>query len=505
MKKLLVKNSIFGIVQILINTCLILVVIPIFISILGTELYGVFSLVLVVGNLNTFANLGFQYTLIKYIAEKGICEDSSNHILTNICLLLVTITPLTIIAFIFNNFILADLLSVDELYMKDAKWLFFSVLTANFFLFLGQSFKAVLESRQKIYLTSLLQMVYNFLYWGLILFFILLDYELMGVGLGLIISSIIWFLLSLYFMKVEWGVLTTNSFRGNFKQNALIQIRYGSKIYAAGVLGFFYEPFTKILISNFIGINEVGYFDIIMKLRRQVYILVSKLFYPLFPFISAENNIERIKKYINNIEQKSFLIIIPMVIGCIFLIKPFVAIWIGENIDLISLSSIVIISGHLLFSVTVLPNYQFLIAKGYADKTVIIQFSNVVFNTIIFLLLKDFFGFYTVIVANVTSIAFSFILSLYYQNKYLESLIFDSFKQIVKLFQVLIINIAILFILSSLGLSNYSKLFIFPIIILTISIFAYRYLKLLSNEDIDLFFGFIPKANLFLKKIFIKN
>ena len=70
-KKRLINNSISGLFQLIITAILTFLCIPIFIKGLGTDQYGVFALVSVIGNLNLFTNLGLNSSLTKFLAEQG--------------------------------------------------------------------------------------------------------------------------------------------------------------------------------------------------------------------------------------------------------------------------------------------------------------------------------------------------------------------------------------------------------------------------------------------------
>ena len=166
MKRILAKNSVFGLGQAVINLTFVFLVIPIFINMLGSVTYGVFALVMVVGNLNIFTNLGLTNALVKFIAEQGRGENSNTDILVNLILLIAAILPLTLVFMYFNEFILLDFLKIPSKVFDEAKWLYSWVLWANFLLLIGQVFKAILDALQKVYVTSLIQIIYNFLYWG---------------------------------------------------------------------------------------------------------------------------------------------------------------------------------------------------------------------------------------------------------------------------------------------------------------------------------------------------
>jgi len=149
-KRILVKNSIFGLIQTIINALLLFWSVPLFIKMLGSESYGVFALVMVIGNLNTFTNLGLTNALVKFIAEQGKSEDSNIDIVVNLILVLgLTLLP-TLIALVLNKFILINILNIPLKIYPEAKWLYFWVVLANFLLLIGQVFKSILEALQKI-------------------------------------------------------------------------------------------------------------------------------------------------------------------------------------------------------------------------------------------------------------------------------------------------------------------------------------------------------------------
>lgn len=489
MKRILYKNSIWGVVQTVINLLLVFITVPIFINILGSESYGVFALVMVVGNLNTFTNLGLTSALVKFIAEQGKSEESNLDILVNFVLVVSATLPLTLIAINFDKFILLDILKIPEKVFWEAKWLYFWLLWANFLLLIGQVFKSILDGLQKVYVTSLQQIIYNILYWGFILAALILGFNLSAIGLVIFFAAFIWLLVTSFSAKKEWGKIAFVGLNKNFKNAAKKQLNYGLKIYAGGLIGFFYEPLSKILISNFIGIAEVGFYDIALKLKGQLWGFVSKIFYPLFPFISEQKDKILIRKYVHELEQKTFLIVVPVIASVILLMHPFIGLWIGRNVDIISITAIFVISFHLIGS-TVIPNYQYLMAKDLAQKTIILQLSNVVFNALFFFVTVSFIGYYALIVGNVAAILSSFILSLYYQKKYLDSLIFDSLKQVINLIITLMVLIALGLILKLiLDGHNIIILTLVPFAIIGSTMILYKVLKLISTEDISRYFG----------------
>ena len=111
-KKVLINNSISGVCQLVITALLTFFSIPVFIHKLGTDLYGVFALVSVIGNLNLFTNLGLDVSLTKFIAEQGKSTESDKDILVSLILSSSIIVPVSIIAYLLRSFFLGSLLDI---------------------------------------------------------------------------------------------------------------------------------------------------------------------------------------------------------------------------------------------------------------------------------------------------------------------------------------------------------------------------------------------------------
>jgi hypothetical protein len=159
-----------------------------------------------------------------------------------------------------------------------------------------------------------------------------------------------------------------------------------------------------------------------------------------------------------------------------------------ENVGIITVSVIFILSAYVL-AITVIPNYQFLLAKGHAEKTIVIQGSNVVFNALFFFLTYRWIGYYAVIVGNIAAILSSYALTLYYQKKYLDSLIFESFAQARKVFLTLGIDLLVAYATSSLLDSNMATLLSVPVAVIVSTVLMYRYFGLITATDIQRYSG----------------
>lgn len=193
------------------------------------------------------------------------------------------------------------------------------LLPANAILLIGQTFIAVFNGMQRIYLSNMIQLIYSCVYWGGIIIVVSMGYQLETIGLVILFAASLWMATNIYCFFRYWKGIQIQKCRNNLRSNAQKQIKYGAKIYASGVVAFFNEPLFKILISNYFGVNAVAYFEIALKIRGQVSGLFNKLMQPLFPYISQLTETKLIANLIKDMTIKIFWLVLPF---CCILFYP---------------------------------------------------------------------------------------------------------------------------------------------------------------------------------------
>lgn len=486
-KKVLIGNSLSGVFQLVITALLTFFSIPVFISKLGTELYGVFALVSVIGNLNAFTNLGLDVSLTKFIAEQGKSIESDKDIMVSLGLSLSLIIPISIIAFFLRSFLLSNLLHIPAEYYKQAEVLFCFLLPANAILLIGQTFIAVFNGMQRIYLSNIIQLIYSCIYWGGIITAVFMGYQLAAVGMIIFIAALIWLIVSIYVFFQYWGRIRTRIYKTNLLRNARKQIKYGVKIYTSGVVAFFNEPLFKILISNYFGVNAVAYFEIALKIRGQVTGLFNKLMQPLFPYISKQSDKAFIATLLRTTTGKIFWLILPFCCMLFISCHDIITLWIGVDIDNYSLFVTGIVVPYLLFSPLTLPIYYYLLGKNHPEKAIIIQFSSVVVNVISFYTLYHFIGIYTIVLSNVLSYFASYLLGIHYQKKYLQIKYNVEWRNIYKLLKILFFYVLIFCVQQYIS-NNLISISVTIIMISGITLVLYKRFQIITPKDIEHYF-----------------
>lgn len=451
-------------------------------------------------------NIGLNSTLLIFLAEKGKCRENDHNIIISFSIILTIAILISFTAIYFNQFIILFILNIPIKFYLQIKILFILLVLSNAILFIGQVFSSILDSMQKMYISNFYQLLYNILYNSLIIISLLIWMDFVHIGISIFISALIWFMLMFYSANKFWGKIDYSDIGKTFIPLLKKQTSLGLKVYFSSLVFFFYEPLTKLLLSHFMGYLEVGFFDIALKIRNQIWGLISKASQPLLPLISGSNDKVQIRNLVHDLEQKTFFLVLPVVVIAVFCTKPIISLWIGgEYVNTISITTFFITAIYLLFSSTMIPMYNYLMSKGHAEKTIYIQLTNSVINIIFIFLLYNPLGFYSFVISYSLAIISSFLLMLYYQKIILNSLIFDNLQSLIKLGIVFAINLTISYILQIIILNYVLQIITISLQVFVCTIWLYRILEIFKIQDIKRYFGADNNITKTLIKILLKK
>lgn len=416
--KLLHKNLLSGVGQLALTAGLTFFSIPVFIRVLGYEAYGAFSIVTLAGNLNIFANLGLNAALLKFLSVQGKSRESDYDIAVTLGLLLLIMIPLSVLAISQQQYILQNLLGLSDALYHRVESLYRCVVIANLVVLLGQTFTTVLDAQQRMYRTNFYQLIYSILYWGGLIVVVSLGYDLTVVGLVILGAAVVWFGLVVASAWRSWGWLNLTGLWAEVGPVARKQIAFSSKVYAAGLLTMLFEPMTKVLVARLVGVQEVGYLEIAYKVRSQLWALVTKLTYPLYPKIARETDTIRLNQLIGEFQTGMLLLMVPFLGFFVLALPSLFTLWLPGTNQIAVMATLCISATFIVNSLSI-PPYYFLMSRHLVNKTVWVQLTNVTVNLLIGLLTYRTLGVYAFVLGNSLAILSSLVLCLYYQKVYL--------------------------------------------------------------------------------------
>lgn len=484
-KKLFAKNSVSGFVQKIIIAIVTFIAIPIFIHVKGAQVYGIFAAVAVLGELGRLTEMGFNKTLIKFLSSQGKTKESSQDIVVAFAVVFTLLVGMTTTLLFLSDFVLIKVLNIPHNDLYQSRQLFTFAIIANGLLLLGNLFSSVIESQRFIYKINILQLVYSMLYWGLIILVLVFGFDLKEIGLVIFIAALVWFMLITRMMLKIWGKFEMKGFFSYFKVSLKKQTSYSVKVYLSSLLSMFEEPLIKVLIANFFGLSFVGFFDIAVRIKSQVYRLLQTLVYPVFQLFSEMKDPKQVNVFMKEIEEKLFLALGPLSVIVACCTGSFIDIWLGDGQSTVIMSVIVITVGALFLQLTILPTVYYLTIY-HPTVLVLTQIAGIVFNIGIIYFLRNLIGYNAIYISFAVYYVTNLVLRLYYQKKYLGTKLFTEktflYNFLLGLFLLIVAGGSLSILFSSSPLLN---LIITPILLLLLTFLIFKNMRLLVSEDFE--------------------
>jgi len=474
--------------QKLLIAVLTFITIPVFIRLLGPELFGVFAIVGTIGDLSRLTNVGFHIALIKFLSFQGRTKESSQDIVVAFSSMLLIMGLLVVALLAGGDYIILQIFNVSPEFFHESRQLYNFLVFANALLFLGMPFSAVLESQKLIYKVNYFQLLYGFLYWGLILIFVSAGGGLGMIGLGVFIAALIWFLFTVVSAARAWGPFELKGMGSYYLQSVRKQLGYGLKVYLSGLLGLFVEPLAKVMVANFFGVAFVGFLDIGLRVRNQLVRILKSGIWPLFQYFSENPEKRKAGLLVNDIQEKLIMGFIPVSVILLFAARPLVYFWIGENVDVITNSLLVVTLGALMGQLVLEPINIYLgvhypLRLFYNQIFMIIAMATPIF------LLREVLGYASVYLGFALAYLVSFVHMLLSQRFILGSLVFQKGKCFYRLLVYLVSLVGLGFVVSEIIYSNLLTLLLIPLLIPVFAWVLIRNLRLVKKSDVFFYFG----------------
>ena len=141
-------------------------------------------------------------------------------------------------------------------------------------------------------------------------------------------------------------------------------------MFSARMVSMLMEPFNKVIISRYIGLSEVAYYELALRGAGQLRSLYEMGLKSIMPKISElQQKTQDIRKYIINIHKKSinFILIfaLPAFLGLFIFSKLVLSLWLGDSYDpQISMALRWFLFGYMINLLSV-PNYYIFMGIGH--------------------------------------------------------------------------------------------------------------------------------------------
>lgn len=316
---------------------LLLIAYPLYLKYLGAEQYGVWAAISVVVFVSRLGNLGINNALIKYTAEKFGQDDFegiTSYTTTSFCILTVPSLFILLAIFLFNSQII-KLLGLKSSYAEQAQLLIPLIGILSIFILFVELIKGVLMGIERVDIANYVFLIGRIVQVGVSVSLIIAGVGIWGLYWGTTLSYVTIFVLYLYFLRYKYKtkLFSMSSFKKECMKNLL---SFGGTMFSARIVSMLMEPFNKVIISRYIGLSEVAYYELALRCAGQLRSLYEMGLRAVMPKVSElQQKSLDFRKAVKSIHDKSirFILItaLPVFAGAFILSEVVLSLWIGDS------------------------------------------------------------------------------------------------------------------------------------------------------------------------------
>ena len=389
LKKNVFSGSILSGIDILVS----MISYPIYLKYLGVEKYGLWTLVSIVLSLTQIGQFSIGTAIVKYVAGNYGKKDFkaiTEYITTSIFILIVPSLIIIGVLSLFKTQI-AVFIGVKEFFINDGERLVFFVGLLSVYTFFADLIKSVVIGIGRMDITN------NILFFGR-MFQIILSVCLLMLGNG------IW---SLYFGFLLYYVLTSmalfcivkysyhikifNPFA--FRKEKLNElINFGGSLTLKNLVLMLVMPFNRVIISKYVGLSEVAYYQIAIQVISAVRGFFYKGLEALLPKISEihSEGVGSVKSILS-VNKKGihfvFFGAFPLFLSIFIFANPILKLWLGKEFDIQIAIALKILLIGWFFNILTVPDTMMFIGIGKVNYSVIAACLKAVPNVIVIFVL----------------------------------------------------------------------------------------------------------------------
>lgn len=424
--KQLVRNSVSGVIRSIILVVVFFIVYPIYINILGTEMFGVWVMVSVIIGWSQLGSLGIPQTIMKFVAgsaAKGDKEELVEYISSALAIILFSGIVIMLILFFIKG-VLGNFLRVPPVIKPKMPFFIFFAALVVVISFLAQSINSILSGIGRTDLANINEIVGKIL--GVIISVILI---FKGYGIwGLLFGSMANFLIILIFACIL-GILILGFVPYNIKlikkKRIKETISFGGTLTAGSLCAMFLEPFNRFVLGQYVALSAATVYDVASRIVIQIRSVLEVAFRPITPQSSTYFNIGKLEE-IKELSKFSVSLICllgaPIFLTLIIWAPELINIWLKIEVQNISYA-IRIIAIAYIFSLMVTPAYYLFMGIGKKEKCFWVYFILSALNFTLVLLCL-FLGF-----INLKWVVNIFALSLIFSSLYLMRASYKEFGE----------------------------------------------------------------------------
>ncbi len=371
-RKLLARNSLLNLLGSVLPVLVAIIAIPILVRGIGTERFGILSLVwMFVGYFSLF-DLGLGKAVTKLVAEKiGTDEEGQIPPLvwTSIFLmLLLSIVGLAVLVGV-TPWLVRDVLNVSTSFEDETIFSFYAIAVSLPFIINTSALRGILIAYQRFGLVNAIRVpqgILNFLAPLAVLPFSTSLIPVVSVLIGLRI--LVWFA-HLYLCLKNYPTLYRNI---KIKRSVVRPLLgFGSWMTVTNIVSPLMTYLDRFFIASVVSTTAVAYYAAPYQVVTKLLIVPGALLSVLFPAFSSSLNTDshRAQQLFENGIQAIFIILFPVTVIILFFAHEGLNVWLGFEFAENSTVVLQILAIGILFNSLTLVPFTYIQSAGRPDLT----------------------------------------------------------------------------------------------------------------------------------------
>lgn len=363
------KNMLSGTILAIGSTLILFVSYPIYLKNLGAEMYGLWAALTIILAFSNIGRLGLDLAIIKYVSEEfGNKDLESIKGYFNTALFFLLGVGLIIFGTIFILKIhIINLLKIPQEYFNLANNLVPPVALISLLVFCIEIINGTLKGLGRFDLANYYYLTGKAISVILALILFQLDLKIWALYLGNLVMYLIIGLLASYKIYKQIGfILSIKNIKSKYLKEL---IGFGGVITASSIISMLLIPFNKAIISRFIGLSEVTYFEIASRAILRLRALWEHAIRVIMPEISRiKSKNKDFTEISNKILKKTFQLIfftgLPTFLILFFIAPLFFQFWLkGQFSAEIGIIFKILLIGYFINLISI-PFYYYFMAIG---------------------------------------------------------------------------------------------------------------------------------------------
>lgn len=348
-----IRNTLFNFTRLLISFPVTIFLTPYILHRIGIEAYGVWALTLALASYVNLLDLGINAAITKYVAEYNIKHKISSinrTVNTALVVYLILGTISFLVFLVLKNWLFINFYRVALLSKSDLEFVFIGSILIFSFNFIFSVYPSILSGLQRMDLTNTINIFSTFINAFVIVITLIAGLGIKGLVIANIIAAIFIVGSSIFCVKkICPGVIF--SFRFFEKREIRKLLTFSLQIKFVGFATLVHTQFDKFLISYFLGINYVTYYDIAGRILNYFRSLGSAFLDPIMPAASELFALEKhlkIRELYYRSQKYLIFLTFPIASFVAILARPLIFLWLGRDYSLVAITIQILILANFI-------------------------------------------------------------------------------------------------------------------------------------------------------------